>query len=363
MASRLLVGTRKGLFCYARQGQRWGLESLAFRAAPVTIALIDPRDVTWYAGLNHGHFGVKLHRSPDGCEWEEIDPPSYPEKPDDPSDPNPWTLQQLWALEPGGRDQPGVLWAGTIPGGLFRSENGGASWELNRPLWDLPGRRNWFGGGYDQAGIHSVVVDPRDSAKVTVAISSGGVWLTDDGGRSWSPRTNGMRATYMPPDQQEDSDSQDPHRLVSCPAQPDVLWVQHHCGVFRSGDRGGQWSAIENVPPSCFGFAVAVHPSDPETAWLVPAESDEVRIPVDGRLSVARTRDGGQSWESLGHGLPQQDAYDLVYRHGLAIDPSGTTLAMGSTTGNLWLSEDQGEHWTHLNGHLPPIYCLRFEGT
>ena len=363
MGERLLVGTRKGLFCYARNGAGWGIESVSFRGVPVSIATIDPRDGTWYAGLAHGHFGVKLHRSADGQEWEELDAPAYPEKPDDPEDKNPWTLQQIWCLEPGGADQPGVVWAGTIPGGLFRSADRGQTWELNRPLWDTPGRKNWFGGGYDQAGIHSITVDPRDSAKVTVAISAGGVWVSDDSGASWEPRTKGMLATYMPPDQQENPDTQDPHRMVSCPAAPDALWVQHHCGVFRSTDRGGQWQMIDNVPPSTFGFAVVVHPDDPETAWLVPGESDEIRLPKDSKVSVARTRDGGQSWDSLTNGLPQQDAYDLVYRHGLAIDAAGDTLALGSTTGNLWLSEDQGDHWTPVNSHLPPIYCMRFEGT
>ncbi len=360
MGERFLVGTRKGLFCYERHGNGWAMTATAFRGAPVTMAIIDPRDGVWYAALNHGHFGVKLHASTDGQSWEELPAPAYPEKPADPDDANPWTLQQIWALEPGGMDEPGVLWAGTIPGGLFRSGDSGRSWELNRPLWDLPGRKKWFGGGYDQAGIHSIVVDPRDSRKVTVAISAGGVWVSDDAGASWSPRTRGMISTYVPPEQQEYPEYQDPHLMVSCLADPDALWVQHHCGVFRSRDRGGQWQAIDNVPPSTFGFAVAVHPADPETAWLVPAESDEIRLPKDGRLSVARTRDGGATWQSLTDHLPQSEAHDLVYRHGLAIDPSGQSLAMGSTTGNLWASADQGDHWTHLNGHLPPIYCVRF---
>lgn len=360
MGVRLLVGTRKGLFCYQPRGDGWSIASTAFRGAPVTYAMIDPRDGSWYAGLNHGHFGVKLHRSDDGATWEELPAPAYPEKPDDPDDPNPWTLQQIWCLEPGGADEPGVLWAGTIPGGLFRSPDRGESWELNRPLWDLPGRKKWFGGGYDQAGIHSIAVDPRDSRRLAVAISCGGVWVSDDAGESWEPRTKGMICTYMPPEQQEDPDAQDPHLMVSCPAAPDALWVQHHCGVFRSTNRGGQWQAIGNVPPSTFGFAVAVHPDDPETAWLAPAESDEIRLPRDGQVSVARTRDGGASWDSLRDGLPQEAAHDLVYRHGLVVAPDGQTLAMGSTTGNLWLSTDQGDHWTQLSGHLPPIYSLRF---
>jgi hypothetical protein len=153
---------------------------------------------------------------------------------------------------------------------------------------------------------------------------------------------------------------QDIHRLVQCAAAPDTMWVQHHNGVFRSTDGARSWREVISIRPAKFGFAVAVHPHDPDTAWFVPGVKDECRVPVDARLVVARTRDGARSFDVLTEGLPQSHAYDLIYRHALAVDDTGTRLAMGSTTGHLWLSENGGDKWTLVAGHLPPISCVRF---
>jgi photosystem II stability/assembly factor-like uncharacterized protein len=148
--------------------------------------------------------------------------------------------------------------------------------------------------------------------------------------------------------------------MVQCPGVPEALWIQHHCGVFRSTDAGRHWASIPNVPPSVFGFAVAVHPRDSETAWFVPAVKDECRVPVDGKLVVSRTRDGGKSFKVLSEGLPQERAFDLVYRHALAIDDSGDWLAFGSTTGGLWASDNGGDRWSAISTHLPPVHAVRF---
>jgi photosystem II stability/assembly factor-like uncharacterized protein len=386
MSNRLLVGTRKGLFEFA-----WGDGPLDigtatphFLGEPVSMVLADPRDETHetlYAALNLGHFGVKLHRLRAASrDWEECPAPAYPpqregeaaagERSADaqgevqgelqgaPVGP-PWTLEQIWSLETGGPDEPGKLWAGTIPGGLFHSDDGGDSWTLNRALWDRPERGEWLGGGYDHPGIHSIIVDPRDSRHVTVGVSCGGVWQTNDGGASWRVTARGMQADYMPPERREDANVQDPHRVVQCHAQPDVLWTQHHCAIFRSTDGAERWERIE-AQPSNFGFAVAAHPHDADTAWFVPAVKDACRVPVDARFVVTRTRDGGRTFEAFSKGLPSVPAYDLVYRHGLAVDATGTRLAMGSTTGGLWTSDDGGESWQQASAHLPPIYCVRF---
>jgi len=371
MSQRLLVGTRKGLFVLHADGNGdWHMAEPHFLGDPVSMVLPDPRDGTLYAALNLGHFGVKLHRQRGGsAEWEECAVPVYPPQPADMavtdgaatagSPTIPWSLQQIWSLEPGGPDQPGVLWAGTIPGGLFRSDDGGDTWVLNRALWDREERLEWAGGGYDAPGIHSVLVDPRDSQHVTVGVSSGGVWQSADGGATWRLTAEGMEADYMPPERRGDGNAQDPHRVMQCQANPDVVWTQHHCGIFRSTDGAARWHRI-HAQPSSFGFAVAVHPHEPDTAWFVPAVKDQYRVPVDGKLVVTRTRDGGRSFEQFSNGLPPAPAYDLVYRHGLAIDESGTRLAMGSTTGGLWSSDDSGENWRLISAHLPPVYCVRF---
>jgi len=306
--------------------------------------------------LNLGHFGVKLHRSVDcGVSWEEVGAPVYPEKPGDSCDEVPWSLDQIWALERAGAR----LWAGTLPGGLFSSVDGGRSWELNQALWDRPERSEWFGGGYDHPGIHSICVDPRDPRCLTVGVSCGGVWQTNDEGESWELLGEGLRADYMPPERAGDRQIQDPHRLVQCGAHPDRFWIQHHNGIFRSDDGSRTWAAAE-AAPDAFGFAVAVHPRDPDVAWFVPGIKDECRIPAHGRFIVRRTRDGGKTFEDLSRGLPDEPAYDLVFRHCLEVDRTGETLLMGSTTGTVWLSQDQGDSWEVISHHLPPVYVVRF---
>jgi hypothetical protein len=366
MSERLLVSTRKGLFEVERIASgRWRIGHVSFQGDNVSLTLEDARNGAWYAALDHGHFGAKLHRSADqGAAWVEISVPAYPEPPEGYVERNsmgqeiPWRLIRIWALETGGR--PEELWAGTLPGGLFHSEDGGRNWELVRNLWDHSDRKEWMGGGADYPGIHSICVDPRNADRVLVAVSCGGAWLTEDRGTTWRCRAEGMWAAYMPPDRARDPRIQDIHRVVQCPVRPEVFWAQHHNGVFRTSDGAEHWEEIGAVTPSVFGFPVAVHPADPDTAWFVPARKDEQRIPVDGAVVVARTRDGGRTFETLRHGLPQEHAYDLVYRHALAVDESGERLAFGSTTGSLWVSEDAGDHWETVSEHLPPIHAVQF---
>jgi hypothetical protein len=169
-----------------------------------------------------------------------------------------------------------------------------------------------------------------------------------------------MRAEYAPPEQMHDPIVQDVHCLVQCPAAPDRMWVQHHNGIFVSSDEGKTFTEIAGVQPSAFGFAVVVHPRDPDTAWFVPEIKDEKRIPSGGKLVVTRTRDGGKSFAVLSGGLPQTHAYDVVYRHALALDEEGDRLAFGSTTGGLWVSEDQGDSWSCVTHTLPPVYAVQF---
>jgi len=229
-----------------------------------------------------------------------------------------------------------------------------------RSLWDHPKRKKWFGGGADLPGIHSICVDPRESQRVQLGVSCGGVWTTTDGGATWDCAGEGMRAAFMPPEQALDPAFQDPHRIVQCESDPDRLWIQHHNGIFKSDDGGVTCSEVQTAQPSSFGFAVVVHPEDPNTAWFVPGVKDEKRYPVDGALVVTRTRDGAESFDVLRDGLPQQHAYDIVYRHGLDIDAAGETLAFGSTTGNLYVSENRGDSWRCVGNNLPPIYSVRF---
>ena len=363
MVERLYVGTRKGLFELAPRsgaaGGGWDIAAAHFLGEPVSAVLADGDRL--YAALDLGHFGAKLWRR-DGIsgEWRELPAPVFPARPADAGDdPHPWSLGKIWVIEKGGVE--GRLWAGTMPGGLFRTDDGGQSWSFNDALWRLPERRRWGGvAGGEQPGIDSVLVDPRDPADIRLGVSTGGVWASQDSGGTWAVINRGMYAEYMPPELAGEPIAQDVHRLARCAADPDIVWCQHHNGVFRSQDGGSAWHELTAIRPSKFGFAVAAHPHDPLRAWFVPAVKDERRIPVDAKLVVARTSDGGQSFDVLTRGLPQRHAYDIVWRHALAVDASGERLAFGSTTGGVWTSADGGESWHALDARLPPIAVVRF---
>ena len=367
MADQLLVGTRKGFFTITRNGSDWSVDKAELLGDPVTMVLED-RSGAIHVAQDMGHFGVKIKRSRDGgASWEERAIPQYPAMPEgyeelDPIRKTPvkWDLKTIWSLENGHADRPQELWCGTIPGGLFRSRDGGDSWQIVESLWHHPDRKNWMGGGADFPGIHSILVDPRAPDTVRIAISCAGIWVSEDGGQQWEVRGVGQRAAYMPAEQAMEPGVQDPHCVVQCAADPDRIWVQHHNGIFRSDDAGDTCTEVVCEQPSSFGFATVVDPNDPDTAWFVPGIEDQLRYPRDGRLVVTRTRDAGKSFEILSNGLPQQHAYDLVYRHALDIDGDGERLAFGSTTGNFWISEDRGENWTHISATLPPVYCVRF---
>lgn len=356
-ANLLILGTRKGTILFERRGQEWKPLRAAHMGIAVSYSMIDPRTGTLWACLDHGHWGQKLQRSKDvGQTWEELTPPAYPEgsllKEGVPA-----TMRYLWVLQPGPATEPGTIYIGTEPGGLFVSRDGGESFMLVASLWNHPSRMTWFGGGRDNAGIHSVVIDPRDSRHLFVGVSCAGVFETTDGGATWNPRNKGLKASFLPDPEAEIG--HDPHLLAACPAAPDCMWQQNHCGIFNTTDGGKQWKEVtQKDGPANFGFAVSVDASDPNTAWVVPGVKDECRVAYAQALCVCRTTDGGRSWTALRKGLPQEHCYDIVLRH--ALDLSGDALAFGSTTGNLFVSDDRGDSWRCLSHHLPPVYSVRF---
>lgn len=356
MTSSLWVGTRKGLLKYTNK-DGWQFDSLHFKAEPVSM-LLDAGGGSVYCALNLGHFGAKLHRSDDdGASWTEITMPAFPKTNDEEKEKGK-SVEQIFCLEKGHAE--GEIWAGTIPVGLFHSIDKGDSWEQVNTLTDLEAAKGWFGGGTDLPALHSICLNEQNPEQIRVAISCGGAWQSNDNGTTWECRADGMRAAYMPPPQAYDPNIQDPHCMQHSKTDPDNLWVQHHNGIFHSTNGGEKWEEIKEAGPSTFGFVVCVHPEEPDTAWFVPGVKDECRMPVDEKLVVTRTRDGGKTFDVLSNGLPQENSFDLVYRHGMDIDQSGNILAMGSTSGNLWLSDDQGENWTDISHNLAPVYCVKF---
>lgn len=358
MKNTLFLSTRKGLIVCARQAAGWKITAAHFEGIPVSLAYEDERNNTWWACLDHGHWGVKLHRSFDrGKNWEEIPAPAYPEGAEIKDD-LAATTKYLWAVQQGGASNPKRLWVGTIPGGLFRSDDGGDSFHLIESLWNHPSRKeHWFGGGFDHPGIHSIVVDPRDEDHLYIGISCAGVFESRDAGQSWSVRNKGLRADFLPDPYAEVG--HDPHLLLASPSNPDVLWQQNHCGIFRSTDGGANWIDLsEKDGPANFGFAIAVADDNPDQAWVAPALSDTHRVAVSRSLCISRTDDGGQNWKALRKGLPQDFCYDIVYRHALAAQQN--EVVFGTTTGNVFTSANRGDSWQTLSHHLPMVHAVGF---
>ncbi len=358
--NNFILGTKKGLLYYVMSEGKYVLKSNHFEGIPVTAFLNDNRTGVWWVALNHGHWGVKLHKSVDeGQTWEAVDVPSFQEGKEYKAG-VPATVKDIFCIQQGGEDEKDTLWIGTRPGALFKSEDYGKTFQLNHALWDLPSRTNpnqWFGGGWDEPIIHSIELHPNNKDHIYLGLSVAGVFETKDGGSSWSAINKGSIAGFLPDPNVELG--HDPHRLLICKNNPNVLWQQNHCGVFKTENSGQNWipsSKEEEV--AHFGFALAIDHDNHNEAWIIPAISDEIRIANDQKLRVYYTNDSGENWTSRSNGLPQQNSFDLVYRH--AFDKQNNTLAFGTTTGNLYLSKDKGLNWMTVSNNIPPVNVLHF---
>ncbi len=358
---KLLIGTGKGLIIFLRdqRTQKWKYNRVHFLGFPVSQVYVHPFTEDWWVALSHRHWGPKLHRSKDqGRHWEAISPPSFP--PDALlRNGTPASLRMIWMLSHAGKEFPDQMWVGTEPGGLFHMYEEGRKWELVESLWNHPSRKtDWFGaGGSHYPGIHSIEIDPHHSDHLYVGISIAGVFFSPDRGKSWEVRNKGLRADYLPNPSVEVG--HDPHRLLICQAVPHVIWQQNHCGVYRSTDRGLSWHNISEEGGFVhYGFALAVDPADQDRAWVIPAISDEVRVASELSLCVFRTDDGGKTWNAQQNGLPEEACFDIVFRHGLALHEN--QLAFGTTTGNVFLSDNLGDQWICLSNYLPRVHVITF---
>jgi len=267
------------------------------------------------------------------------------------------SLKNIWQISLGRADEPNVLYCGVEPAALFASHDDGETWSLVRGLFDHPHRPRWVPGNGGLA-LHTIVLDPADKQCMYVAISSGGVYRTNDGGRTWSAKNRGIRAMFLPMKYPEFG--QCVHKIAMHPARPERLFLQNHWGIYRSDDSSENWKDIANGVPSDFGFAMVTHPRNPDCVYIVPVESDQFRCSCDGRLRVYRTRNGGESWEPLVRGLPQKQAYETVLRDAMtadSLDPAG--IHFGTRSGQLFGSRDEGKTWNKILEGLPAIVCVR----
>jgi photosystem II stability/assembly factor-like uncharacterized protein len=350
--TELLVGTRKGLFVLEGEpGDGFEVAARAFAGEPIEYAVRDPRSGRVLASVTSAFYGPKVWYADDPAgEWEQADGVALPEGGEA-------ALERIWVIRPGEAD--GTVYAGGDPGVLFESRDGGATWELNRGLWEHPTRERWQPGGAGLC-VHSIATWPDDPQRLAVGVSAAGVWLTEDGGETWRPGNEGLVANYVPDDTPPDEVGLCVHRLHRAPTRPERLFMQFHGGVYRSDDAGASWTDIAEGLPSDFGFPLAIDPVDPDSAYLIPLTADTDRVTPDGRVRVYETRDGGGSWTPRGAGLPQEHAYLTILREAFDWTGSGDGLELyfGATSGDLFGSADAGATWSEVATRLPPVLSV-----
>ncbi len=353
----LLVGTMKGAFILRGDQQRrdWDVGGPYFPGSAVYAMAYDGRDGRHriWAGPTSMHWGGLLRSTDDfGRTWTNPEEANvkFPEG-------TGAVLKQIWQIAPGRDAEPDTLYCGVEPAAVFVSRDGGATWALNEGLWNHPHRPRWEPGGGGLC-LHTILLDPADLSRVRVAISTGGMYVTEDGGASWRPSNMGVRAEFLPEKYPEFG--QCVHKVVQSKQEPGRMFLQNHWGLYRSDDRGESWTDIANGVPSDFGFGLAIHPRNHDCAWIVPLESDQFRCTPEGKLRVYRTRDGGGSWDALSNGLPQNGAYETVLRDAMAVDPLDRVgIYFGTRSGKLFGSADEGDSWRELLDGLPPVISVK----
>lgn len=379
MSKRVMVfvGTTKGGFIFESDEKRksWQRSDIQFKSWNVMHMNLDPRDNRLHAATSHFVYGPTTHYSDDfGKSWTQakqvpvITRPSKTGRPASTVDEafrseggesikdNPEKMIKVWNITPGRKDEPNVLYAGAQPASFFTSRDRGETWELNEALYDHPQRGQWNPGAGGLT-LHTILLDPTDLNRIYIAVSAAGCYRTDDGGRTWAPYNKNVRADFMPDKFPEFG--QCVHKMTMHPSNPNVIYQQNHCGVYRSDNMGEDWIDIgEEKLPARFGFPIAVHPTDPKTIYIALEESDQYRMSVDEKFSIWRSRDAGESWERKSKGLPEK-AHLVILREAMGTDSfEEAGIYVGSNTGQLFHSRDSGDSWELLADYLPPIQSV-----
>lgn len=364
---RVLVGTRKGAFILTSDAarQRWQVSGPHFGGWEIYHVKGSPADPNRiYASQSSGWFGQTMQRSDDGGNtWTAVD--NKFEYDGDPGThqwydgtPHPWEFKRVWHLEPA-PDDPDVVYAGVEDAALFKSTDGGKSWRELSGLRSVKGKL-WQPGAGGMC-LHTIVLDPVDPRRMFIAISAAGAFRTDDGGTNWVPINRGLKSLYQLPDPDADV-GHCVHRIAMHRTRPNVLFMQKHWDVMRSDDAGGSWYEVSGNLPTDFGFVIDVHAHEPDTIYVVPIKSDSEHFPPDGKLRVYRSRSGGNEWEALTDGLPQQDCYVNVLRDAMSVDtldPCG--IYFGTTGGQVYASADGGDRWQAIVRDLPAVLSVEVQ--
>ena len=364
----LLVATRKGAWIFHGDSTRksWRADGPHFLGQIVNHLMLDPRDGrTLLAATSTGHLGPTMHRSTDfGRTWQEAKlPPAFAKVAEGQTG---RSVKHTFWLTPGHASEPGVWYAGTSPQGLFRSEDGGNHWQPYGAINDDPQYRKWMGreqdGTPDGPKLHSITIDPRDAKHMYMGMSGGGAHESHDGGRSWAPLAKGLEVVEG--FNAADMTFHDPHCIRICPSNPDRLYQQNHCGIYRIDRPADEWVRIgKNMPARVgdIGFPMVVHPRDDKIVWVFPMDGQTVwpRTSPEGKPCIYQTTNGGKTWKRRDGGLPAEQAWWTVKRQAMTAD-NGTPVGLyfGTTSGDLWMSRDEGGKWTNIARHMPEIYAI-----
>jgi hypothetical protein len=353
----LMVGTVKGAFFFWSDAKRrkWRMDGPHFPGESVYAVAYDGRAGRQraFAATRSFHWGSVLRASDDfGKSWSAPDRQNirFPEA-------SGLSLVQIWQIAPAGENDPNTIYAGVEPSALFVSRDAGESWEPVDGILKHPHRPRWTPGGGGMC-LHTIIPPNDGSKRMLVAMSTGGVYRTEDGGKNWQARNVGIRAQFLPDKYPEFG--QCVHKVVTHPSRPERLFAQNHWGLYRSDDGGDNWTDVANGVPSDFGFAMQMHPHDPDTVYIVPLESDGFRCTPEAKLRVYRTTNAGKAWKPLTKGLPQEDAFETVLRDGLTADSCPKAgIYFGTRSGKLFASATEGDSWQEIADGLPAVVCVK----